>query len=495
MNDDNKSTSYAHSKEESRNIDRELALEKEALGFQNPRYLKRAQQLKLNLYDGSVIGKSDVVVVPDSKDTLMHTEESRSKIIEKQNDPHMIEKKTESSTEQAFWSQYSMQTAEPTLSGITIVEVPKELPKVSMVNSCLKKLKFHLASFDMVVKERTTATAITECTWGFEHTKACFRDDIIPFVKNLKELFTSFDQCLIDEVTEVQNIFKQIELAVEQHCAKKTKIQTKMEKVLHENDRLLTQALSVEIMNIVVHDCMNFDCLNVDACVHCTGSYAEQAFWSQYSVLTDEPNLSVTTIVEVLKELPKVSMGRQNFVLAGSSRPFTSVPGGAPGKQRVIVCYNCKGEGHMSKQCTKPRSKRDAEWFKDKALLVQAQANGQVLQEEELDFLADPGTAESLSNQAIITTNAAYQADDLDAYDSDYDELNSAKVALMANLSHYGSDTLAEERILTTQMNDDNKSTSYAHSVKIDILKHTLSEDLKEKESLEQKITLLKNDF
>nr|GFB92600.1 hypothetical protein [Tanacetum cinerariifolium] len=93
--------------------------------------------------------------------------------------------------------------------------------------------------------------------------------------------------------------------------------------------------------------------------------------------------------------------GRQNFVSAGSSRPFTSVPRGAPGKQRFIVCYNCKGEGHMSKQCTKPRRKRDVEWFKDKA-------------------------------------------DDLDAYDSDCDELNSAKVALMANLSHYGSNTLAE---------------------------------------------------
>nr|GEZ91859.1 reverse transcriptase domain-containing protein [Tanacetum cinerariifolium]GEZ93985.1 reverse transcriptase domain-containing protein [Tanacetum cinerariifolium] len=70
---------------------------------------------------------------------------------------------------------------------------------------------------------------------------------------------------------------------------------------------------------------------------------------------------------------------RQNFVSASSSRPFTSGLGGAPGKQRVIVCYNCKGEGHMSKQCTKPKRKRDAEWFKDKVLLVQAQANGQVL--------------------------------------------------------------------------------------------------------------------
>nr|GFC19352.1 hypothetical protein [Tanacetum cinerariifolium] len=41
-----------------------------------------------------------------------------------------------------------------------------------------------------------------------------------------------------------------------------------MEKVLQENDRLLTQALSVEIVNIVVLDNMKFDCLNVDACAH-----------------------------------------------------------------------------------------------------------------------------------------------------------------------------------------------------------------------------------
>nr|GFA20617.1 hypothetical protein [Tanacetum cinerariifolium] len=58
-------------------------------------------------------------------------------------------------------------------------------------------------------------------------------------------------------------------------CAEKTKFQTKMETVLHENDRLLTQALSVEIMNIVVHDYVNFDGLNVDACVHCVTTESE----------------------------------------------------------------------------------------------------------------------------------------------------------------------------------------------------------------------------
>nr|GEX69393.1 hypothetical protein [Tanacetum cinerariifolium] len=81
----------------------------------------------------------------------------------------------------------------------------------------------------------------------------------------------------------------------------------------------------------------------------------------------------------------------------------------------------------------------------------------QVLQEEELEFLADPGTAESSSNQNVITTNDAYQANDLDAYDSDCDELNSAKIALMANLSHYGFDNLAEVN------NQDNRTNDLIH--------------------------------
>ncbi|GKG15406.1 hypothetical protein Tco_0357729, partial [Tanacetum coccineum] len=95
----------------------------------------------------------------------------------------------------------------------------------------------------------------------------------------------------------------------------------------------------------------------------------------------------------------------------------------------------------MSKQCTKPRRKRDDSWFKDKVLLVQAQASRQILHEEELEFLADPRIPEAQATQTVITHNAANQADDLDAYESDCDELNTTKVALMA---HYGSNGLSE---------------------------------------------------
>ncbi|GJV22319.1 hypothetical protein Tco_1371339 [Tanacetum coccineum] len=264
-------------KEESRNIDREIALEKkikqldnivfikdqsaqtihmltkpqffydhttkQALSFQNPFYLKKAQQLEPKLYDGNVIKNTTAIVIPDSEETLVLVEESRLKMLLKQQDPTMLEKKvnttpvdyaalnqlsqdfetrfvpqTKLSAEQASWSQNSMNYSDTTpSSGPTKVEVPKELLKVNMVNTSLKKLKHHLAGFDVVVKERTTATTITDGSWGFEHIKACFRDEIIPFVKALKDLFNTFDQYLIDELSEVQNVFHQMKHAMEKH--------------------------------------------------------------------------------------------------------------------------------------------------------------------------------------------------------------------------------------------------------------------------------------
>ncbi|GJU71587.1 retrovirus-related pol polyprotein from transposon TNT 1-94 [Tanacetum coccineum] len=139
--------------------------------------------------------------------------------------------------------------------------------------------------------------------------------------------------------------------------------------------------------------------------------------------------------------------GRQTSFAAGMSRTRANISrtgGNNLGQQRVMKCFNCQGEGHMARQCPKPKRKRDATWFRDKVLLVEAQGNGKVLNEKELEFLADPGIAEGPVIQTVITHNAAYQADDLDAYESDCDDFSTAKVVLMANLSSYRSDVLFE---------------------------------------------------
>ncbi|GKE97581.1 hypothetical protein Tco_0020932, partial [Tanacetum coccineum] len=119
-----------------------------------------------------------------------------------------------------------------------------------------------------------------------------------------------------------------------------------------------------------------------------------------------------------MKSVSCVNAGRQNSYATGTSgtRANTLGTGGNySGQQRVVKCFNCQGEG-----------------------------NGKVLNEEELEFLADPGIAKGPVTQSIITHNATYQADDLDAYDFDCNEISTAKAVLMTNLSSYGSDVLSE---------------------------------------------------
>ncbi|GKB74377.1 retrovirus-related pol polyprotein from transposon TNT 1-94 [Tanacetum coccineum] len=240
---------------------------RQALGFQNPFYLKKAQQLEPKLYDGNFIKNMSAIVIPDSEKTLMLADKSRSKMLLKQMDPMMLEKKV--NTTPVDYAN-SVNSPDPTLSSRpTKVEVPKELPKVSMVNTSLKKLKHHLAGFDVVVKERTTTTTITEGSWGFEHTKACFRDKIIPFVKALKDLFNTFDQYLIDELSKVGNVFHQMEQAMEQHRLESKTFKVKMNKVLNENERLLEQVISKDIVNIIVNSSMDNASVNVHECEKC----------------------------------------------------------------------------------------------------------------------------------------------------------------------------------------------------------------------------------
>ncbi|GKE04296.1 hypothetical protein Tco_1396314 [Tanacetum coccineum] len=89
--------------------------------------------------------------------------------------------------------------------------------------------------------------------------------------------------------------------------------------------------------------------------------------------------------------------------------------------------------------------KRNSAWFKEKMLLVKAHVSGQIPDEEQLAFLADPGVTDDYATQTTITHNAAFQTVDLDAYDSDYDDISSAKAVLMENLSSYDSDVLSEK--------------------------------------------------
>ncbi|GKF66621.1 hypothetical protein Tco_0193138 [Tanacetum coccineum] len=96
----------------------------------------------------------------------------------------------------------------------------------------------------------------------------------------------------------------------------------------------------------------------------------------------------------------------------------------------------------------------NATTVKDKAMLAEAQEAGQILDEEKLAFLADPGVPDGQAVQTIIQNNAAFQIEDLDTYDSDGDDISNAIEVLMANISNYGSKVILEVPYSETYLND-----------------------------------------
>ncbi|GJS27251.1 hypothetical protein Tco_0487871 [Tanacetum coccineum] len=109
----------------------------------------------------------------------------------------------------------------------------------------------------------------------------------------------------------------------------------------------------------------------------------------------------IDAINKMMSFLSTVVSSRESMIFAegtsGTKANISGIGGNNSSQQRVVKCFNCQGE-------------------------------------------------EGPVAQTVITHNATYQADDLDAYDSDCDDFSTAKAVLMANLSSYGSDVLSEIR-------------------------------------------------
>nr|GEV09482.1 hypothetical protein [Tanacetum cinerariifolium] len=201
------------------------------------------------------------------------------------------------------------------------------------------------------------------------------------------------------------------------------------------------------------------------------------------------------TVQQVQRRQPQSFAGTRNKGVAITSRGNY-----AASQPRVMKCYNYQREGYMARQCTQPQRPRNSAWFKEKLMLFEAQEAG--------------------------------QTKDLDAYDLDCDYISSAKAVLTVNFSSCDSDVLSEtnkmvnesltaelerykervvifkqrqnldlkkrEKLIDSQMDDliRNRNAKLAtFQQEIDTLKETLSNNVKEKDSLSTTLNVFKTEF
>ncbi|GJZ90147.1 retrovirus-related pol polyprotein from transposon TNT 1-94 [Tanacetum coccineum] len=105
----------------------------------------------------------------------------------------------------------------------------------------------------------------------------------------------------------------------------------------------------------------------------------------------------------------------------------------ATGKK--VICYNCRGEGHVARQCKEPKRAKDSQYFKDKMLLMEAKEKGVTLDAEAEAFLANMECIALYDQPLAMATTNIFEVKHEDAYDSDVDEGPNAAVAFMASLS------------------------------------------------------------
>ncbi|GJS74098.1 retrovirus-related pol polyprotein from transposon TNT 1-94 [Tanacetum coccineum] len=196
---------------------------KQALGYQNPFYLRKAQRIKPTLYDGAVISKTHVAMpVIDDEETLILEEESRSKMFEKAKDPEVIAKKIshkpidyeklnslieyfethfspeqELSAEQAFWFCTFNPTIEPSYSPPIRVDVPSKLPKCELCEKCLNldaELSKSKQAYNDLLKNHS------------QLKKHCISLEVSMQLK--QEVFQNDESCVNQNAVEIQEYFE-----------------------------------------------------------------------------------------------------------------------------------------------------------------------------------------------------------------------------------------------------------------------------------------------
>nr|GFA92361.1 hypothetical protein [Tanacetum cinerariifolium] len=253
---------------------------KVAIGYKNPLCLTRAKQAQPALYNGHEILKDNYArsKVHNTEDTLEIAEITRKKMNAKMTDPECVTHKVKITAhdyskenllatftpqkkltpEQIYWSNDLMKLKSKALkeraktnksvysvsSKYTATLVSKVLPTTSQVKIYIFTLIQLFSEFDKTCKKRITPSAITDGERGFEQTKACYLQEVIPFFQTIKDNFEGIQIALTKEVKQIKDVFEELEAEVA-HCTVDRKHDAIDRKnLLIANDNLIAECLS-----------------------------------------------------------------------------------------------------------------------------------------------------------------------------------------------------------------------------------------------------------
>nr|GEW02366.1 uncharacterized mitochondrial protein AtMg00810-like [Tanacetum cinerariifolium] len=172
--------------------------------------------------------------------------------------------------EQIFWSNDLMKLKSKALKERTKVSrpikaftvypsntpatlVPKVLPMKSQVKIHIFTLIQLFLEFDKTCKKRITPTGLTEGERGFEQTKTCYLQEVIPFFKTLKDSFEGIQKALTKEVKEMKHVFEELEAEVAQYVVDRKRDAIELKNLLIANDNLIAECLSQEVFSVATN--------------------------------------------------------------------------------------------------------------------------------------------------------------------------------------------------------------------------------------------------
>nr|GEY94795.1 hypothetical protein [Tanacetum cinerariifolium] len=208
------------------------------------------------LYNGHEILKDNHAraKVHNIEDTLEIVEITRKKMNAKIADPECVTHKVKIAPHD--YSKENLLATFTPQKQLTPEQIYWSNDLMKLKSKALKE-RAKFLEFDKTCKKRITPSTITDGERGFEQTKACYLQEVIPFFQTIKDNFEVIQKALTREVKQMKDVFEELEAEVAQCAVDRKHDAIDRKNLLIANDNLITECLSKEVFSMATKSELN----------------------------------------------------------------------------------------------------------------------------------------------------------------------------------------------------------------------------------------------